>query len=261
VYSNGIVFLSAIASALIVAFGGNVSRLIPLYAFGVFTGFTLSQAGMVRHHHRLREDGWRWKLVINGIGAVTTGVIAIVVVVSKFTQGAWIPAVLIPLLVLLFRSIKRHYTKLGNALKIDDDAHPAQRSNTMIVLVGGVHAGTIAGVEFAKSLRPDHLLAVHITTSEEDGKLFAKKWAVFEPDVDLEVVVDPYRNLRGTVLRYVEEVEQRWDDDRITVVIPEFVVHRWWEHLLHNQAALFLKGALLFRENVAVVSVPYQVAR
>ena len=261
VYSNGIVFLSAIASALIVAFGGNVSRLIPLYAFGVFTGFTLSQAGMVRHHHRLREDGWRWKLVINGIGAVTTGVIAIVVVVSKFTQGAWIPAVLIPLLVLLFRSIKRHYTKLGNALKIDDDAHPAQRSNTMIVLVGGVHAGTIAGVEFAKSLNPEHLLAVHITTSEEDGEAFAKKWVVFEPDVDLEIVVDPYRNLRGTVLRYVEEVEQRWDDDRITVVIPEFVVHRWWEHLLHNQAALFLKGALLFRENVAVVSVPYQVAR
>jgi amino acid transporter len=261
VYSNGIVFLSAIASALIVGFGGNVSRLIPLYAFGVFTGFTLSQAGMVRHHHRLREEGWRWKLAINGVGALTTGVIAIVVVVSKFTQGAWIPAVVIPLLVLLFRSIKRHYAKLGQALRIPDDVHPERRSNTMVVLVGGVHAGTIAGVEFAKSLHPDHLLAVHITTSEEDGKLLAKKWAVFEPDVDLEVVVDPYRNLRGTVLKYVEEIEQRWDDDRITVVIPEFVVHRWWEHLLHNQAALFLKGALLFRENVAVVSVPYQVAR
>ena len=261
VYSNGIVFLSLIASALIVGFGGNVSRLIPLYAFGVFTGFTLSQAGMVRHHHRLREEGWKWKLGINAVGAFTTGVIAIVVVVSKFTQGAWIPAVVIPLLVLLFRGVKRHYTKLGQALRIDEDMHPEPRTNTMIVLVGGVHVGTIAGVEFAKSLRPEHLLAVHITTSEEDGKLFAKKWAVFEPDVDLEVVVDPYRNLRGTVLKYVADVEQRWDADRITVVIPEFVVHRWWEHLLHNQAALFLKGALLYRENVAVVSVPYQVAR
>jgi hypothetical protein len=259
VYSNGIVFLSLIASGLIVAFGGNVSKLIPLYAFGVFTGFTLSQAGMVVHHRRLQEAGWKWKLVINAVGAVTTGVIAAVVVISKFTQGAWIPAVVIPLLVLLFRAIKRHYTKLGQALKIGDDVHPVRKTNTMVVLVGGVHAGTIAGVEFAKSLHPDHLLAVHITTSEEDGELFAKKWTVFEPDVDLEVVVDPYRNLRGTVLRYVEEVEQRWDDDRITVVIPEFVVHRWWEHLLHNQAALFLKGALLFRENVAVVSVPYQV--
>jgi hypothetical protein len=261
VYSNGIVFLSLVASGLIVAFGGNVTKLIPLYAFGVFTGFTLSQAGMVLHHHRLREEGWRWKQAINAVGAVTTGVIAGVVVISKFTQGAWIPAVVIPVLVLLFRGIKRHYTRLGQALKIDDDAHPVHKTNTMVVLVGGVHAGTIAGVEFAKSLQPDHLLAVHITTSDEDGKLFAKKWALFEPDVDLEVVVDPYRNLRGTVLRFVEEVEQRWDDDRITVVIPEFVVHRWWEHVLHNQAALFLKGALLFRENVAVVSVPYQVAR
>jgi amino acid transporter len=261
VYSNGIVFLSLIASGLIVAFGGNVSKLIPLYAFGVFTGFTLSQAGMVVHHRRLQEAGWKWKLAVNAVGAVTTGVIAAVVVISKFTQGAWIPAVVIPLLVLLFRAIKGHYTKLGRALKIDDDVHPQHKTNTMVVLVGGVHAGTIAGVEFAKSLQPDHLLAVHITTSEEDGELFAKKWAVFEPDVDLEVVVDPYRNLRGTVLRYVEELDERWDDDRITVVIPEFVVHRWWEHLLHNQAALFLKGTLLFRENVAVVSVPYQVVR
>ena len=261
VYSNGIVFLSLIASGLIVGFGGNVSKLIPLYAFGVFTGFTLSQAGMVVHHRRLQETGWKWKLAVNAVGAVTTGVIAAVVVISKFTQGAWIPAVVIPLVVLLFRAIKRHYAKLSQALKIGDDVHPGHRTNTMVVLVGGVHAGTIAGVEFAKSLRPDHLLAVHITTSEEDGKLFAKKWAVFEPDVDLEVIVDPYRNLRGTVLRYVEEVDERWDDDRVTVVIPEFVVHRWWEHLLHNQAALFLKGALLFRENVAVVSVPYQVAR
>ena len=261
VYSNGIVFLSVVASGLIVAFGGNVSKLIPLYAFGVFTGFTLSQAGMVRHHHRLREEGWKWKLGVNAVGALTTGVIALVVVISKFTQGAWIPAVVIPLLVVLFRGIKRHYTKLGQALRIDDDVHPVSKTNTMVVLVGGVHAGTIAGVEFAKSLHPEHLLAVHITTSEEDGELFAKKWVVFEPDVDLEVVVDPYRNLRGTVLRYIEQVEERWDDDRITVVIPEFVVHRWWEHLLHNQAALFLKGALLFRENVAVVSVPYQVAR
>ena len=261
VYSNGIVFLSLIASGLIVAFGGNVSKLIPLYAFGVFTGFTLSQAGMVVHHRRLQEAGWKWKLAVNAVGAVTTGVIAAVVVISKFTQGAWIPAVVIPSVVLLFRAIKRHYAKLSQALKIGDDVHPGHRTNTMVVLVGGVHAGTIAGVEFAKSLRPDHLLAVHITTSEEDGKLFAKKWAVFEPDVDLEVVVDPYRNLRGTVLRYVEEVDERWDDDRVTVVIPEFVVHRWWEHLLHNQAALFLKGALLFKENVAVVSVPYQVAR
>ena len=261
VYSNGIVFLSLIAAVLIVAFDANVSKLIPLYAFGVFTGFTLSQAGMVRHHHRLREDGWRWKLAINAVGSVTTGVIAAVVVISKFTQGAWIPAVVVPALVLLFRAIKKHYSRLAQALKLDEDVHPATRTNTMIVLVGGVHRGTVTGVEFAKSLNPDHLIAVHVCDNEQAGEAFAARWAEFEPSVMLEVVVDPYRNLRGTVLRYVELVERRWDDDRITVVIPEFVVHRWWEHLLHNQAALFLKGSLLFRENVAVVSVPYQVIR
>src|SRR5215207_7117359 len=261
VYSNGIVFLSIVASGLIVAFGGNVSKLIPLYAFGVFTGFTLSQAGMVQHHRRHKEDGWRWKLAINAVGAFTTGVIAAVVVISKFTEGAWIPAVVIPALVLLFRSINKHYTRLGRALRIDPEVVPEPRTNTMIVLVGGVHRGTIVGVEFAKSLQPSHLRAVHICQTETDGEIFRGRWAKFAPDVQLDVIVDPYRNLRSAVLRYVEDVEGRWDDDRITVVIPEFVVHRWWEHLLHNQAALFLKGSLLFRENVAVVSVPYQVRR
>jgi amino acid transporter len=259
VFSNGIIFLSFVASILIVAFDGNVTKLIPLYAFGVFTGFTLSQAGMVVHHWRERESGWRPKAVINGIGCVTTGLIAAVVVVSKFTQGAWIPAAVIPAMVLLFRLIKRHYARLGAALRLTEDERPRPISNTMIVLVGGLHRGTVAGIEFAKSLRPDHLIAVHICETEADGDAMSARWADYEDDVELDIVVDPYRNLRGAVHRFVNEVEARWDDDRITVVIPEFVVHRWWEHLLHNQAALFLKGSLLFKDNVAVVSVPYQV--
>lgn len=259
VYSNGIIFLSFVAGLLVIAFDGNVTKLIPLYAFGVFTGFTLSQAGMVVHHHRLREDGWRLKAVINGIGSLTTGVIAGVVVYSKFTQGAWIPAVVIPAMVLLFRMIKRHYAGLGAALRLTESERAKPITNTMVVLVGGLHRGTVSGIEFAKSLHPDHLIAVHICETEADGEAMAKRWAEYEDDVELDIVVDPYRNLRGTVHRFVAEVEQRWDDDRITVVIPEFVVHRWWEHLLHNQAALFLKGSLLFKDNVVVVSVPYQV--
>ena len=259
VYSNGIVFLSAIAGLLVVAFHGNVSALIPLYAFGVFTGFTLSQTGMVVHHHRLREDGWRWKLAVNAVGAVTTFVIAVVVVVSKFTQGAWIPAVVIPALVVLFKLINRHYVGLARSLHIDDEIRVERRTNTMVVLVGGIHRGMIAGVEFATSLRPDHLQAVHVAASEEDGAAVAERWAAREPDVPLDVIVDPYRNLRTAVLGYVDEIAGRWGDDQVTVVIPEFVVHRWWEHLLHNQAALFLKGSLLFRQDVSVVSVPYQI--
>jgi amino acid transporter len=260
VFSNGIIFLSFVAALLIWAFDGNVTKLIPLYAFGVFTGFTLSQSGMVRHHLREHEDGWRWKLAINAVGAVFTAVVAVVVVVSKFTQGAWIPAVVIPLLVLLFRGIKRHYTRLGEALKLTEDERPDQLATTMVVLVGGLHRGTMSGIEFAKSLRPDRLIALHIAESDEDGERFAAGWPEYEADVDLEVVVDPYRNLRVSVVRFLEEIGDRWESDRVTVVIPEFVVHRWWEHLLHNQAALFLKGSLLFRDNVVVVSVPYQVS-
>jgi amino acid transporter len=260
VFSNGIIFLSLIAGVLIWAFDGNVSKLIPLYAFGVFTGFTLSQAGMVRHHRREREDGWQWKLAINAVGSVVTGIIAAVVVISKFTQGAWIPAVLIPLMVLLFRGIHGHYVRLGEALRMTAGERPEKLATTMVVLVGGLHRGTVSGIEFAKSLRPDRLIALHIAESEEGAERFAAGWPAYEADVDLEVVIDPYRNLRLSVLRFLEEVDDRWESDRVTVVIPEFVVHRWWEHLLHNQAALFLKGSLLFRDNVVVVSVPYQVS-
>jgi amino acid transporter len=260
VFSNGIVFLSLVSAVLIWAFDGNVTKLIPLYAFGVFTGFTLSQTGMVVHHRREREEGWQWKAVINGIGAVFTAIVAMVVVVSKFTQGAWIPAVVIPLMVLLFRGIHRHYVRLGEALRMTAGERPEKLATTMVVLVGGLHRGTVSGIEFAKSLHPDRLIALHIAESEEDAERFAAGWPAYESDVDLEVVIDPYRNLRLSVLRFLEDLGDRWESDRVTVVIPEFVVHRWWEHLLHNQAALFLKGSLLFRDNVVVVSVPYQVS-
>jgi hypothetical protein len=164
-------------------------------------------------------------------------------------------------LVLLFRSINRHYRRLGAALRLMDDVEPEPRSNTMVVLVGGIHRGTVAGIGFAKSLHPDRLMALHIADSEESGQVLAKAWPAYESDIELRVVVDPYRNLRRTALRAIEEIDAESDADQITVVIPEFVVHRWWEHLLHNQAALFLKGSLLFRDNVVVVSVPYQVPR
>ncbi len=258
VFSNGIVFLSAIAGMLIVAFDANVSALIPLYAIGVFTGFTLSQAGMVVHHRRLKEPNWRRSLAFNAVGSVATGIIACVVVVSKFTQGAWVPAVIIPLLVGLFTMIRKHYDRVAASLHLDEDTVLMPRTHTMIVLVGGVHRGVIAGTEFAKSLNPTHVQAVHFCDDDTNSTV-ATRWAQLEPDIPIDVRVDPYRSLRGAVLRYVNEIDERWGDDRITVVIPEFVVHRWWEHLLHNQAALFLKGALLFRENVIVVSVPYHL--
>jgi amino acid transporter len=260
VFSNGILFLAAVAGALIIAFNGDISSLIPLYAVGVFTGFTLSQAGMVRHHLRLREPHWRPSMAINAVGAVTTGIMSLIVVVSKFTEGAWIPAAIIPLLVLLFKAINRHYSRVAGQLRIEPhEIKPARMRHTMVVLVGTVHQGVVQALQYAQSLRPDHLAAVHVASSEEEQERMQARWEEFGFDVPLEIVSSPYRDINGSILRFLRELDERWDNDQITVIIPEFVVRRWWEQLLHNQSALFLKGRLLFRRNVAVLSLPYHL--
>ena len=257
VFSNGVLFLAVVASGLIIGFKGNISALIPLYAVGVFTGFTLSQAGMVRHHLRLREPRWVLSTIINATGAVTTAIVALVVVVSKFTEGAWIPAAIIPLLVVLFKGINRHYTRLAAQLHVETGTRQPQMVHTMIVLVGSVHRGVLQALSYASSLNPDHLAAVNVCSTPEEQQLIEQRWEEFDIDVPLEIVYSPYRDLQGSVLRYLDEVDERWGNQIITVIIPEFVVRRWWEHLLHNQSALFLKGKLLFRHNVAVLSLPY----
>lgn len=259
VYSNGVIFLALMASVLIVIFGGNVSALIPLYAFGVFTGFTLSQAGMVRHHLRLREPNWRRSLVINAVGAVATAVVALVVVVSKFTQGAWLPAIIIPLLVVLFTSINKHYTRLAERLRIDPHDPPKELINTMVVLIGGFHKGVLQTLDFTRHLKPERLVALHIAPDQEAADRMRCQWAEFGIDLPLHIELDPFRNLNQVVIAYIERLGAEHTDDRIAIVIPEFVVHKWWEHLLHNQTALFLKGKLLFKEDVVVISVPYHV--
>ena len=258
VFSNGIVFLAVMAGILIVVFKGNISALIPLYAVGVFTGFTLSQAGMVRHHLRLREPRWQTSLVINAVGAFTTGVVALVVVVSKFTEGAYLPAIVITLLVLLFRSISKHYRLLATALRVTpDEVHAISVNHTVIVLVGSVHRGVLQALAYARSLRPEHLVALHVVSNEEEQQRIEKLWADYGFEDPLEILFSPYRELSGPILRYIDQIDARWDNETITVVIPEFVVHKWWEHLLHNQSALFLKARLLFRKGTVVTSIPY----
>ena len=261
VFSNGVLFLAAVASVLIIAFKGDITALIPLYAVGVFTGFTLSQAGMVVHHVRLKEPRWKPSLAINAVGSVTTGIVALVVVVSKFTEGAWVPAAIIPILVLLFKGINRHYSGLAEQLKLEpgDPLVPAPARHTMVVLVGSIHKGVISALQYAASMRPDHLVAVHVASDEEEQQHMQERWERFGFDVPLEIVFSPYRDINSSILRFLSELDDRWNDDRITVVIPEFVVRRWWEHLLHNQSALFLKGRLLFRRDIAVLSLPYHV--
>jgi amino acid transporter len=259
VFSNGIIVLSSAAVILVLAFRGSTSLLIHLYAVGVFTGFTLSQSGMVVHHRRLREPGWKRNVVVNGLGAVATGVVLIVVVVSKFTVGAWIPCVLIPLIVLLFRAIHRHYKRVAEALRVPADWKPVRHTHTVVVLVGTVHRGVLSALTYAKSLAPDRLMALSVVTNDEEADRIQEMWERFHLDVPLHLQHSPYRELTRPVLEFIDDLDEQYENDIITVILPEFVLTRWWEHLLHNQSAFLLKARLLFRRNTVVMSVPYHI--
>jgi amino acid transporter len=260
VLSNGILALALAAGALVVGFGSDVSALVPLFAVGLFTAFTLSQAGMVVYHWRRREQGWRRGLLINGVGATATLLVTAVVVVSKFTEGAWIPAVVIPVLVLLFKGIHRHYQTVDAALRVDPGIKVPEIQHTVVVLVGPkMHLGVIEAIAYAKSLRPDFLHAVSVAYEPDQADQLRGQWQRFEIDVPLDVLESPYREINRPVLEYVEELDRRWNSDVVTVIIPELVVRRWWQQLLHNQTALWLKARLLFREGTVVTSVPSHV--
>ena len=259
VFSNGVLVLASAAAVLIIAFGGLTNALIPLYAVGVFTSFTLSQFGMVRHHQTERERGWKRNVVINGFGSIATGIVLLIVATTKFASGAWVPLVVIPLIILLFKSIHRHYQTVAEGLKVTPDFKVRKMNHTVVVLVGSVHRGVLEALAYAKSLRPNRLLALSVVSDEEEQAKIEEAWERFGMDIPLEILYSPYRELARPVLRYVDELDAQRDNDIVTIVIPEFVVGSWWGQLLHNQSALFLKGRLLFRKNTVVTSVPYHV--
>ncbi|MDQ4097746.1 MAG: APC family permease [Actinomycetota bacterium] len=260
VFSNGIVILAVLASLLIIAFGGITNALIPLYAVGVFTSFTLSQSGMVVHHRRVKDPGWKRGVTISGVGALATGIVLIIVATTKFAVGAWVPIVVLPMIMALFLAIRRHYDRVAKALAVTpEEVRPEPLNHTVMVLVGRVHKGVIKALAYAKSLRPQHLLAVYVSYDDDDREDFERQWERFRIDVPLEIIHSPYRELVDAVDTFINELDARWDNDTITVVIPEFVVGRWYEQILHNQSALMLKGRLLFREGIVVTSVPYHV--
>jgi hypothetical protein len=251
--------LAGAAALLVVAFGGITNALIPLYAVGVFTSFTLSQWGMVRHHLRLREPGWRRSTVLNAVGAVATLIVLLVVASTKFSDGAWVPIVVIPLIVLLFKSIHRHYASVAAALEVPSDYRPPRRRHTVVVLVGQIHAGVREALAYAESVAPDHLLAMTVVETPDDAERIQKQWAEHGIRVQLETVISPNLEFTDATLHFVDELERRWADGIVTVLIPEMFVEHWWQHLLHNQSALILKGRLLFRQRTAVTSMPYRV--
>jgi amino acid transporter len=260
VFSNGIIILAITASVLIIAFGGITNALIPLYAVGVFTSFTLSQTGMVVHHRRAREPGWKLGAFISGLGALSTFIVLLIVAITKFVKGAWVPIVVVPLIIALFSAIKRHYTRVASALEISPaEVRPQPFNHTVVVLVGRIHRGVIQALGYARSLRPQHLVALYVSHEDDDREEIQRQWQEFGINVDLEIIHSKYRELTAPVIEYLDELDQRWNNDTITVVVPEFVVGRWYEHLLHNQSALMLKARLLFREGTVVTSVPYHV--
>jgi len=260
VFSNGILFLAAAASGLLVAFGGLTNALIPLYAVGVFTSFTLSQAGMVRHHLRRREPGWRRRVAVNGLGATATLVVLGIVAVTKFAVGAWLPIVVVPGVIGVFRAIKGHYERVSAALAAPAELPPRPGQHTFVVLVSQVHSGVLEAVQYARSLRPDHLSALHVALADDTQARVRDDWDRFALDVPLDIVESPYRELTRPVERYLDELDGRWPSDRLTVVIPEFVMGvRKVANVLHGQQGLALKLALLDRPHTAVLSVPFQL--
>lgn len=260
VFSNGILVLATFSVALIVGFGGETTRLIPLYAVGVFLAFTLSQTGMVVHHFKLREPAWQRNAVINAVGAVATGIVLMVVMVSKFTVGAWVPIIIIPMVMALLWATHKHYQRVRDVLSVDPAWRPRVRKNLLLVLVSGVHRSSLEALAFARGFQPDELQCVTVATDAAvEGVRDA--WAEYQVEDELVVLESPFRELTRPLLDYLGELQKSHPGWRTTVVIPELVVDKWWEHLLHNQSALTLKGRLLFRPNTVVVSVPLHLDR
>lgn len=256
VFSNGIILLAVFVSILVVAFKGNVDRLIPLYAVGVFTAFTLSQAGMVRHWLQQRGKGWQWKTVINGVGAVATGIVLLVIIVEKGPQGAWIVVVVIPILMWIFTQVHRHYQKVRAQLTLIGYEPQPPPPHTVLVLVPDVHRGVVPALEYAREISKDHR-AVHIEINPADTQRLKERWEQWGGDMPLVIIESPYRSLIGPLVEYVKQVRQDHPRHLITVVLPEFVVTRWWERALHNNSAFLIKLALGNIRDVVITNVRY----
>ena len=283
VFSNGIIILAIFSGALVAAFGGDTSRLIPLYAVGVFLSFTLSQSGMVLHWWKISRKKeaaatdasaasaaqkeelrlarhWKKSITINGLGATATFIVLIVLVITKFMHGAWIVVVIIPLLVAMFRAIHRHYTDVAMQLTTAGFQKVRPVEHEVIVPISGIHRGVLQALEYAKTIASGgHVTALYINLDEEATQKLRAKWGGLVEGVELVVVASPYRSLVGPLVRYIDRRLKLHPHKLVTVVLPEFVPARWWHNLLHNQTSLMLKGALLFKRKVIVISVPYHL--
>ena len=257
-FSNGIVGLSIFAGILLVVFGGDTHALIPLYMIGVFVSFTLSQAGMVVHWWKLRGRGWRTNATVNAVGALVTGIVLLVVAATKAHEGAWIIILLIPINVVFFRVTRKHYDGVARQLSLRGWNPRGPRRNTVLVPISGIQRAVVEALEYAKTLSPE-VRAVYVNIDQAATQQLRKQWEEWGNGASLVVLDSPFRSLMEPLLEYIERVDAEQPDDYVTIVLPEFVPARWWHHLFHNQRALLIKGALLFKPNTVVTSVPFHL--
>ena len=256
-FDNGILLLGITSALLIVLKKGNVDALIPLYAVGVFTAFTFSQSSMVKRWVTLRDKGWRIKAAINTVGAITTFIVLMDIIIEKFSEGAWIVLLLMALVVGIFLVINKHYRDVARQLSLKDQSPmKSSMTNTVIVLVPGLHRGVIPALEYAHSLSTD-CRAVYIETDHEKTALLTSKWDDWASDVPLVVLNSPYRSLISPIMHYLDAVQLERRNHLITVIVPEFVPTQWWQHLLHGNNGLLLKAALMGRKDIVVANLRY----
>jgi len=277
VFSKGIGLLSLIAILLIIGFQASVTRLIPLYAVGVFLSFTFSQIGMSRRWWKsgklkpgeevvekgsklVYEKNWKLKLIANSIGAVMTAIVMVVFALTKFTDGAWFVILLIPLLVLGFSSIHRHYMKVANELSLDNYTPTSRLCRQRVIMpIGGVHKSTLAALRYAKTLADD-ITAVHVSIDPAETKRIQDKWELWGDGYRLVVLESPYRLFIEPLLEYIETLDEaKAPNEIISIVVPQFIPRNFWNGWLHTNTADTLRKTLLYRKDIVIMEVPYQV--
>jgi amino acid transporter len=268
VYSNGMIVLAALTGALIVIFNGESHALIPLFAVGVFLAFSLSQTGMVVHWTRHREKGWRLKSIVNAAGALTTGGACTIIALSRLLEGAWIVLLLIPALVGVFSAVDRHYREVAAELTLRGlpPSLRAMPEPRVVIPISGVHRGVVEALRFARGIS-EHVTAIYVEIHPGEAERIRKEWEVWGQGIPLEVLASPFRSILGPILEFLDRTDHEHNDGQLaSVILPEFVPARWWHHLLHNQTALLLRLAILYRRrrfgySRAIIDIPFHLRK
>ena len=264
-FSNGIILLSVVAAIFIIAYQGNTEHLIALYALGVFTSFTIAQAGMVVHWRREKGAGWYAHALVNGVGAVTTALVVVVIILTKFIYGAWLVVLLIPLLITMYRKIYAHYQDVRAQLRLPPERYGGavrRRSvgqNRVLVPIAGVTRVVENTLAYARAISSE-ITALYISMDEKEGREIREKWARLDSGIELVIVDSPFRTILEPILEYINKMRRECrPGDFITVLIPEFEAGKWWHWFLHNQTGWLLRAYFVLHEDVIVAVVPYKL--